>query len=397
MRSLETIKKDIINTGYISDITIGTYFHMKYKELYKKILELTKPLESTFKVNLLFRGRVLFIIKYNCDLSKITFHNNYLTFDRKLDDFTDRTHNHTKLGWVKIKKTLNSVKVFKFNETQKLVKNMLDCEIFGRAKNRTLIKKNPKLYNSILFYSKELENFDKNNNKFPSKIIFIRDYNSEFNKLLCEDCQINYVTYNTKSCGFNKKCKKCYYKTDNFYPQIGFFKKKYGENWEQFYKKDRENIKNKKVNSLGWSIEKYGESEGKIRYNEYSKERVSNIINLSISSYSKISQELFWLIHKELSEDEISSCYFKELNREVFINGDSKIYIPDFMYKNKIIEYDGLYWHDKIKDNHRNQFYFENGYELLVITDNDFNRQKKPQDVVNKCVNFLRNETKCSL
>jgi len=117
-------------------------------------------------------------------------------------------------------------------------------------------------------------------------------------------------------------------------------------------------------------------------------------MGLSISAYSKISQELFWLIHNELSDYEISSCYFKELNREVFINGNSKTYIPDFIYKNKIIEYDGLYWHDEIKDNRRNQFYFDNGYELLVITDNDFNRQKKPQDVVNKCVKFLRNETK---
>ena len=394
MVSLETIKKDIINTGYIDDIAIGTYFHMKYKELYKKILELTKPLEVTYKVNLLFRGRVLFIIKYNCDLSKITIHNKYLTFDRKLDDFVNKSHNHTKLGWDKIKKSLNSVDIFKFNETQKLVKNMLDCEIFGRSKNRTLIKKNPKLYNSILYHSKELENFDRNNNKFPSKIIFIRDYNSEFDKLLCDDCQINYVTYNTKSCNFNKKCKKCYYKTDDFYPQIGFFKKKYGDNWEEFYKKDRESIKNKKVNSLGWYIKKYGEFEGGLRYDEYSKERVSNILNLSISSYSKISQELFWLIYNELSDNEISSCYFKELNREVFINVGSKTHIPDFMYKNKIIEYDGSYWHDKIKDIRRNQFYFDNGYELLVITDNDFNRQKKPQDVVNKCVNFLRNETK---
>ena len=166
MVSLETIKKDIINTGYIDDIAIGTYFHMKYKELYKKILELTKPLEVTYKVNLLFRGRVLFIIKYNCDLSKITIRNKYLTFDRKLDDFVNKSHNHTKLGWDKIKKSLNSVDIFKFNETQKLVKNMLDCEIFGRSKNRTLIKKNPKLYNSILYHSKELENFDRNNNKY---------------------------------------------------------------------------------------------------------------------------------------------------------------------------------------------------------------------------------------
>jgi hypothetical protein len=392
MNSLDKIKTDIINTGYMTDITIGTYFHMKYKELYTKILEVTKPLEVTYKVNLLFRGRVLFLIKYDCDLSKIAKKDSYLTFDRKLDDFTDRTHNPTKLGWDKIKKDLEYIEVYKFNETQKLVKDMLDDDIFGRAKNRTLISKNPKLYNSILFHSKDLEKFDKNNNKFPSKIIFIRDYDSEINRLLCEDCQINYVTYNTKNCNFNKKCKKCYYKTDDFYPQIGFFKKNYGDNWEEFYKKDRINIKNKKVNSLEWFIKKYGDNSGLSKYNEYSKQRVDNIINLSINSYSKISQELFWLIYDDLSNDEKTNCYFKELNREVFINNDNKTHIPDFVFKNKIIEYDGTYWHNKNKDELRNSFYSNNGYDLLIITDNDFNRQKKPKEVVDKCVNFLRNE-----
>jgi len=39
MNSLDKIKTDIINTGYMDDITIGTYFHMKYKELYTKILQ----------------------------------------------------------------------------------------------------------------------------------------------------------------------------------------------------------------------------------------------------------------------------------------------------------------------------------------------------------------------
>jgi len=392
MESLSKIKKDIFNTGYMTDITIGTYFHMKYKKLYKEILEITKPLENTYKVNLLFRGRVLFIMKYNCDLTKITKNNSYLSFDRKIDDYVDKTHNPTKLGWDKIKQELNNTEILEFNETQKLVKDMLDTDIFGRAKNRTLISKNPKLYNSILFHSKKLNGFDRNNNKFPSKVIFIRDYDSDINKLLCDDCGVKYVSYNPKTCNFNKKCKSCYYKTDDFYPQIGFFKKNYGDQWEEFYKKDRDNIKSKKVNSLGWFIKKHGNEDGVSKYFEYSKKRVDNIIKLSINSYSKISQELFWLIYEKLSDDEKIFCYFKELNREVVINNDSKTYIPDFVFKNKIIEYDGSYWHDKTKDNLRDLFYINNGYKTLIVTDNDFNRQKKPKEIVDKCINFLRNE-----
>ena len=38
----------------------------------------------------------------------------------------------------------------------------------------------------------------------------------------------------------------------------------------------------------------------------------------------------------------------------------------------------------------RKDFYIKNGYELLVISDTEFNRQKKPNTVVDKCLNFLK-------
>jgi hypothetical protein len=392
METLELIKKEIINTGYIEDVSIGSYFHMKHKELYNKIIEITNPLEKTYKVNLLFRGRVLFVMKYNCDLSMITNDRGYLTFDRKIDDFIDRNTNYVKQGWNKIKKNLCDTEVFNLSETKKLVNDMSNDNIFGRGKNRVLTSINPKLYNSILFHSNELSKFNKNNNKFPSKIIFIRDYDSDISRLLCEDCKVSYVSYNPNNCNFNKKCKNCYYKTDDFYPQIGFFKKNYGDNWEEYYKKDRLHIKNKKVNSLTWFINKYGEADGLLNYKNYAKKRVDNIIKLSINACSKISQELFWLIYKQLSNEEKINCHFKELNEEISINKDGKTYIADFVYKNKIIEYDGSYWHDKDKDIIRNSFYYNNGYEVLIITDDQFNRQKKTKEVINKCVNFLKNE-----
>ena len=93
-----------------------------------------------------------------------------------------------------------------------------------------------------------------------------------------------------------------------------------------------------------------------------------------------------------MSNEEKINCHFKELNEEISINKDGKTYIADFVYKNKIIEYDGSYWHDKDKDIIRNSFYYDNGYEVLIITDEQFNRQKKTKEVINKCVNFLKNE-----
>jgi hypothetical protein len=129
METLELIKKEIINTGYIEDVSIGSYFHMKHKELYNKIIKITNPLEKTYKVNLLFRGRVLFVMKYNCDLSMITNDRGYLTFDRKIDDFIDRNTNYVKQGWNKIKKNLCDTEVFNLSETKKLVNDMSNDNI----------------------------------------------------------------------------------------------------------------------------------------------------------------------------------------------------------------------------------------------------------------------------
>jgi len=389
---IDEIKNEIIKTGYIDKISMGNYFHMKYKDLYNKIFTLTEELTTTYKVNLSLRARVIFLIKYDCNINLIIKDGKFLTFDRSFDDFIYKHSNSAKLGWDKIKITMLNESIYSIDQTLELINKMNNDEIFGRSKNRTLIKKNIILYNSILHYSKPLEIFDRNNNKFPTKIIFIRDYNCDLNNLLCKKCENNYVYYNSQNKMFNAICKKCYYDMDDFYPQKGYFKKKYGKEWEFFYKQDRITIKNKKVNSLEWFINKYGEHMGKIKYEEYSKKRVSNILNLSLSSYSKISQELFWMIYDNLTEDEKKCCFFKELNREVFINSNNKTYIPDFLYKNKIIEYDGSYWHNEVKDNKRNLFYDNNGYKFLVISDNDFNRQKKPIDIVNKCINFLRDE-----
>ena len=394
MIELDKIKNEILKTEYLEDVTIGNYFHMKYKDLYNTIIKVTECLEKTYKVNLLFRSRVLFLIKYDCNLSKINKNGRFLTFDRKSDDFIEKSSNSAKSGWDKIKNNLNTEGIYTLDIVVNLLKNIPDSEIFGKSKNRVINKKDPKLYNSIIHYSKDLNIFDRNSNKLPSKIIFIRDYNSDIKKLLCCSCNNNYVYYNHTINNFNKICKKCYYNSDDFYPQIGYFKKKYGEKWEDFYNQDRLKIKNKKVNSFEWFKDKYGKDEGTIKYLKDSNKRVENIINLSINSYSKISQELFWLIYNDLSDNEKINCFFKELNKEVFIHNDNKFYIPDFVYKDKIIEYDGQYWHDKNKDKERDSFYFKNGYKLLKISDNDFNRQKKPKEIIIKCVNFLRDEEK---
>jgi very-short-patch-repair endonuclease len=86
--------------------------------------------------------------------------------------------------------------------------------------------------------------------------------------------------------------------------------------------------------------------------------------------------------------------YFKELNYEMFIKDTTygAFYFPDFVIDKKIIEYDGIYWHNIEKDNYRNDFYKKKGYDVLSITEKDFARSNKNITTVNKCVNFIRNE-----
>jgi hypothetical protein len=387
---LINLKEMINETGYLNNISIGSYFHIKYRNLYDEIKKHTEELKATYRVNLTLRSRVKFIFDYDCNLHSLLSDGKYLIFDRKSDSFVRNSSNSAKTGWEKIKSKLNNEKTYSFNKTKKLLSELNEDEIFGRSKNRIMCSNKPILYNSILKHSKELEAFDRNTNKFPSKIIFLRDYDGKLVNLLCKKCMLKYVTYNPQKNMFNQCCKNCYYESDDFYPQKGYFKKKYGEEWEHHYNLDRKNIKNKKVNSCEWFINKYGLDVGKEKYKMYVKNMTQNIINLSGSACSKISQELFWLVYDKLNQDEKKECFFNDLNKEILISDGEKLHIPDFVYKNKIIEYDGTFWHNLIKDENRNIFYIKNGYEVLVITDKDFNRQHKPQNIIDKCVKFLK-------
>lgn len=62
------------------------------------------------------------------------------------------------------------------------------------------------------------------------------------------------------------------------------------------------------------------------------------------------------------------------------------------MMGNKIIEYDGTYWHNPKKDEFRNLIYKKNGYDVLVISEKHFARKNKNAETVTQCLEFLRHE-----
>ena len=125
------------------------------------------------------------------------------------------------------------------------------------------------------------------------------------------------------------------------------------------------------------------------------KNHYDRIFNNKKLPYSKISQRLFWNLYGSINDK--NDCYFAELNNEykVFLNKNERntvnkhvIYL-DFKYRNKIIEFDGLYWHkNKENDTLRDGILNTRGFKILRISDIDYNND--PQTTINRCINFIK-------
>lgn len=152
--------------------------------------------------------------------------------------------------------------------------------------------------------------------------------------------------------------------------------------------------------SLEICIDKYGLEEGTRRWNAR-QERWHK--SFKKQNFSKISQELFWKIAKQLPS--LDDLYFAQLdikknsdtsgrNHELRLRLD-RVVLPDFIdaRQKKIIEFDGSYWHgvvgrgNKQRDIDRDAMYKKYGYNVMRVDERDF--KSDPDGVVVKCLNFL--------
>jgi hypothetical protein len=163
-------------------------------------------------------------------------------------------------------------------------------------------------------------------------------------------------------------------------------------------------------NSITVYIKRYGTELGPERYKLFIEKLLA--YNENKPNYSKVSQELFWQIASALPDDKQKNLKFAELNDEqIFYTGtDLKIIQVDFKCNNKIIEFNGDFWHanpnqytnDDIlhhpnnhilaedlwkKDKQRIEWLESNGYTVLTVWESDYNYNK--QEVINKCINFI--------
>lgn len=187
---------------------------------------------------------------------------------------------------------------------------------------------------------------------------------------------------------------------------VEYFKELYGEEEGERRYLD---VNKKKTLTLDIFIEKYGKEEGEKRWNKFQNFRrahgskvIREILN---RPYSKVSQTLFNSILDKIGPLDKESCCFATHNGEVKLTlPNGNIMQPDFILGNKIIEFNGDYWHRNPKiytddlvtedvksiwkvDDYRINSLRNLGYSVLVVWELDYN--KNPEEVLNTCLNFL--------
>jgi len=174
-----------------------------------------------------------------------------------------------------------------------------------------------------------------------------------------------------------------------------------------------------KRNTLDGYIDKYGQNEGTVRYKKRQEKWITTLNNkepkeierinrakfknLPSKGYSNISQKLFVILYDEIKSI-YKNIYFATLNdgevkdiginMEYFLMLSTKNVFPDFFVKdiNKIIEFDGDYWHSESRgnvgrDKQRDDILNSGGYDVLHIKEIDF--KMDCDSVINKCLCFL--------
>jgi len=379
IKLLKTIED--VNQYYIKG---GT---SKFNKDYPNILNLINIYTSEMQIyssNKILEAKIKYLIGYGGDINKITINDNVLIFDKYLKQFKVANINSAKKQWESCNNDLNNInELYDENTTRELLKDSY-LNYFGKSGNRKLLRDDKKLFLSLYSHTKEFDLLEKNLNKFSFRLhFFVNKINT-----YCE--KHNYLKH-WKLVDGNVVvvCSKCNPK----YPSKEWYIEKYSNDWKIYSDERKKHLSELKVNGKEWHIEKYGNIVGAEKYSESVVQRINNISKLKGNKFSKISQELFWKLHESLNDK--TDTYFHDLNKEYVIkipdkyNHENIVMMLDFKHKNKIIEYNGNYWHNSKKDDIRYSILREMGYEILVVTSDEFNRNKKPKEIIDKCHKFL--------
>lgn len=154
----------------------------------------------------------------------------------------------------------------------------------------------------------------------------------------------------------------------------------------------------KHTTSLEGFVMRHGKEKGLVRWKERQKKWMKSYKK---SNFSKVSQEMFWEIANNIND--LSDTYFAELgedkkedktgrNHEYNLDLGDSFAKPDFIKGNKIIEFDGDYWHGEARGNQerdrlRDEKLTSLGYEVLRVKERDWKQDQ--ESVIKECLEFI--------
>jgi len=180
------------------------------------------------------------------------------------------------------------------------------------------------------------------------------------------------------------------------YFHIDYWIKKYNGD----VKKAETEYKKSQTRNVEWFVNKYGKLEGKKRHKAKTEKWMKNYKKCN---FSQISQELF---NEIIASGYLGDVYYATYDRNNMSKYTNKEYIlttkesyvrPDFidLKTNKIIEFDGDYWHSDAKVNYkreqsRDKAIKEQGYKIFHVREQNFRKNK--EKVIKECLDFLQSK-----
>ena len=138
------------------------------------------------------------------------------------------------------------------------------------------------------------------------------------------------------------------------------------------------------IGTIEYYIRTHGDKKGEeLYYARYTK-----LLNSQIKQYSKISKELFDNLKCDdayYAEEEWRITLFEDERKKL----NQIVMFVDFKLDDKIIEFDGDYWHQNSieKDKLRDSILTQRGFDVLRVKESDYKKDK--QKVLKLCLKFL--------
>jgi hypothetical protein len=276
-------------------------------------------------------------------------------------------------GRVDEKKISDDTVLLSFDDT---INQILALGKWTQGTNRKLYL-NKSLLKSVLYYSRDFI--------LSTKKISERIYGLLYGNISVCNCCKSLLKFSSITSGYTKGCSNL--KCSNALPTgLAAVRLRLGDVKYETYLNTRI-----KPNSKDWFILKY-KDDWQSYYDSYRNKMknvaLTNLQNLKTVNSSKSANSFF----DELFNLGYSGRYFNNGGEVCIVLDDfdllkkNMIFI-DFMYDNKIIEYDGEYFHDKDEDSKRDTYLESLGFITLRISHKECCKERTAQ--ISKCIEFL--------